>query len=187
VPKAWRQLNPPNTPPPPRKARAARAPKPRKPPPEPHWHSFHSKIAGVTHHNDDGSERQEIIPRCRIDDILRLVREPANPVDPNAIKVFRLNGEQLGYLTAFCVSNGLAADMDRGVAVQCSISAVTGGEDGRPLGINLKLTYWTGPVAPPALITPSIAPERTHLGPILVALLVITAVVVCVCFVSLLR
>lgn len=38
--------------------------------------------------------------KCSLGEELKLVPEPTNPYDPNAIKVCRTNGEQLGYLPA---------------------------------------------------------------------------------------
>src|SRR5580704_1776547 len=59
--------------------------------------SFYTKIAGVTHRNEDRKSRQRLITQCRIGEELTLQREPDNPVDPRAIKVLRVTGEQLGY------------------------------------------------------------------------------------------
>ena len=50
---------------------------------------FWSKVAGVTHENEDGTSRQKILQRCEARELLRLVPEPHNPVDPNAIAVLR--------------------------------------------------------------------------------------------------
>jgi hypothetical protein len=60
---------------------------------------FFSKIAGVTHPNRDGSDRAEILRRCQPLDILELIPEPDNPVDPKAIAIWRYRKRfQLGYL-----------------------------------------------------------------------------------------
>jgi len=55
-------------------------------------------VAGVSYNNRDGTSRQRIILRCSAGELLRLKAEDDNPVDPNAVAVIRLNGEQLGYL-----------------------------------------------------------------------------------------
>ncbi|HVW08856.1 MAG TPA: HIRAN domain-containing protein, partial [Bryobacteraceae bacterium] len=60
--------------------------------------SFYSKLVGVTHDNDDGVNRQFIIRSCLPGDRLRLVRQPNNPYDNNAVFVTRQNGDGLGYL-----------------------------------------------------------------------------------------
>ncbi len=59
---------------------------------------FFGHVAGESHRNADGSDRQAIIPRCRVGDLLVLEHEPDNPHDINAIRVLRQNGEQIGYL-----------------------------------------------------------------------------------------
>jgi hypothetical protein len=59
---------------------------------------FFGHVAGESHRNDDGSDRQAIIPRCRVGELLVLQHEPDNPHDINAIRVLRQNGEQIGYL-----------------------------------------------------------------------------------------
>jgi hypothetical protein len=61
---------------------------------------FFSQVHGIKHTNDDGSSRQEIIARCYEGEELFLVPEPANRYDPDAVKICRVNGEQLGYWPA---------------------------------------------------------------------------------------
>lgn len=100
--------------------------------------SFFTKIAGVTHTNSDGTSRQRIIGQCHIGEELRLEREPDNPVDPNAIGVFRLTGEQLGYIPAHVASSGLAKQMDEDYEPRCRISDLTGLD--RPTrGVNIQV------------------------------------------------
>ena len=59
----------------------------------PYVSQFFSKVAGVSYRNEDGSSRQSIIRRCHIGERLLLKPEPDNPVDPNAVRVLRQNGE----------------------------------------------------------------------------------------------
>jgi len=60
---------------------------------------YFSKIAGVTHPNADGSDRARLLADCRQFEVLALIPQPDNPVDPKAIAVYRHpSGEQLGYL-----------------------------------------------------------------------------------------
>lgn len=54
---------------------------------------FYAKVAGVAYDN-----RQAAIAKLGALETLHLVPEPDNPHDPNAIKVCRLSGEQIGYL-----------------------------------------------------------------------------------------
>ena len=99
---------------------------------------FFTKIAGVSHENSDGTSRQSVIKRCRPGDVLRLVREPNNPHDANAVKVLRRNGEQLGYLPRHVVMTGLARDIDRGTHFRVEVKDITGG--GRQtLGVNIRI------------------------------------------------
>jgi hypothetical protein len=59
---------------------------------------FFGHVAGESHRNDDGTDRQTIISRCRVGELLVLEHEPDNPHDIDAIRVLNQNGEQIGYL-----------------------------------------------------------------------------------------
>lgn len=114
-------------------------------PPKPR--SFFTTVAGVTFEG-----RQRIVARCSVGERLILVRDPNNRHDMGAIKVMRLNGEQLGFVPAHVSrgrdSSGLAYRMDRGDKYECRISALTGG--GRmSLGVNIEIAdaddvQWAG-------------------------------------------
>ncbi len=52
-----------------------------------------TKVAGVTFNN-----RQAVVARLVPSETIQLRREPNNPYDRNAIRVERLNGQQIGYL-----------------------------------------------------------------------------------------
>jgi len=103
--------------------------------------SFFTKIAGVTHPNKDRKSRQRLISQCRVGEELVLEREPDNPVDPKAIKVLRVTGEQLGYIPAQVAASGLAKDLDRGERPKCRIVNLTGG-DGLTRGVNIEIGEW---------------------------------------------
>jgi hypothetical protein len=103
--------------------------------------SFFTKIAGVTHRNKDRKSRQRLIAQCQIGEELVLEREPDNPVDPNAIRVLRVTGEQLGYIPAHVAASGLARDLDRGERPKCRIVDLTGG-DGLTRGVNIEIGEW---------------------------------------------
>lgn len=125
---------------------------PKAPEPKGEWKSFYTKIAGATHRNSDGSDRQQIIPRCQKGERVHLIREPDNPYDPFAVKVVRASGEQLGYLPSEVAGNergagwSVARKIDRGVTCIAQIANITGGR-GRPYGANLQITFWKGPLA----------------------------------------
>lgn len=107
---------------------------------------FHSKIAGVTHRNPDGSRRQKLLKRCRVNDPLTLLREPRNRHDRNAVAVFRWGtNEQLGYITA-AAAETVAAAMDAGVPVGAWVTQLTGGGwiFRRTRGANIVLRIGSG-------------------------------------------
>jgi hypothetical protein len=99
--------------------------------------SFFTKVAGVTFEG-----RQRIIGRCSVGERLRLVRDPTDRYDKGAIKVIRLNGEQLGFVPAHVSRgddpSGLALRMDRGDKYQCRIKDLTGGGE-QNLGVNIEI------------------------------------------------
>jgi hypothetical protein len=59
---------------------------------------IYSKVAGVSFANRDGVERQDVVEHCKPGEMLKLIPEPKNRFDHNAVAVVRQNGEQLGYL-----------------------------------------------------------------------------------------
>lgn len=60
---------------------------------------YETKVVGVSKDNTDGTSRQDIIRReVEEDDKLRLMAEPDNPYDPNAVKILSKYGNQIGYL-----------------------------------------------------------------------------------------
>lgn len=105
---------------------------------------FYSSIAGVSHHNRDGTSRQRIIRQSvRPGDSLGFRFDDDNPVDPLAVAVFAPDGRQLGYLnTRPQGDRGLAEEVRQWVAegchVQLTVKEVTGGTRGKPRhGVNI--------------------------------------------------
>jgi hypothetical protein len=135
--------------------------------------AFFTKIAGVSHCNDDGTSRQDVVRRCREGEVLRLGREPNKPHDPNAVRVLRQNGEQLGYLPAHVAATGLACDLDEGRNFHVIVDAITG-RDKEMLGVNLKITE----VDDPAQALPPATQSTGWVAPLLwfaaIVLLVVT-------------
>jgi hypothetical protein len=137
---------------------------PKVPVPEPagEWKSFYTNVAGVTHRNPDGSDRQGIVSCCPKGERVNLIREPDNPYDSFAVKVVRANGEQIGYLPAHVVRNegggwNVARCMDRGCKYIAQVSSVTGG-GGMSYGLNLQVTFWNGPLAIQPIGEPELPP-----------------------------
>jgi len=90
---------------------------------------FYTKVAGVTHRNDDRSRRQEIIEEeCEALVKVTLDHEPDNPHDPNAVKVLLPNGDQIGYLDRRLAGETVRRAA-RGYRHVAFISAVTGGDE----------------------------------------------------------
>lgn len=111
--------------------------------------TFHSKVAGVTAKNPNGRDRQDYIRAfCKSGMPARLIREPANPYDKNAVGVwitarsliFFTADVQIGYLMAD-VAEEISRRLDDGETVACEITDVTGGTHGKAaLGVNILLT-----------------------------------------------
>jgi hypothetical protein len=142
--------------------------------------SFFTKVAGVTFEG-----RQRIIARCSVGEHLTLLRDPTNWFDRGAIKVMRLTGEQLGFIPADVSrggdASGLASQMDQGTEYRCRISDITGGTDGRSLGVNLEVTQGEdfdavlSATTNPALS--SATPTRSNFGWLLFAALTVVLVI----------
>jgi len=95
-----------------------------------------NKVAGVSFPNDDGTERQGIIKRCRVGERLSLVRDENNSFSPFAIQVMRTTGEQLGYVPDHLASD-LCFELESGRKVWGAISDLTGGTPSKPTrGVN---------------------------------------------------
>jgi len=97
--------------------------------------AFNTKVVGVTYEG-----RQEVVRALRPGEVLRLQREPANPVDPHAIRVLTADGRQVGYLSAR-VAARLAPSIDAGTHYTAAVTQVTGGpaaqDASRSFGVNI--------------------------------------------------
>lgn len=96
--------------------------------------SFHTKLAGVTFEG-----RQTVLGRLSPGDPLRIEREPDNAHDSCACAVFDAAGDQVGFLNRR-LSAALAPLIDAGVGYDIEVTDVTGGDDGRSLGLNVLVT-----------------------------------------------
>jgi restriction system protein len=129
--------------------------------------TFYSKVAGVSHKNEDGRSRQSIIKRLEGFETLAFKPEPNNRFDPNAVAIWvDLIDDpwgdyeyQIGYL-----NSELAAEFTErtktGHRFEGSITEVTGGEEDQPTrGVNIEITLFEpGETKPPAPSIPSIPP-----------------------------
>jgi hypothetical protein len=100
---------------------------------------FFTKVVGVSHMNDDGSNRQEILTWCGRYEKLVLDHQEDNPNDPNAVRVCRDSGEQLGYLRAD-LAEEVVRLAGRGYLWLAYVSELSGGRADAPTrGVNLLL------------------------------------------------
>lgn len=96
--------------------------------------SFHTKLVGVTFEG-----RQEVLQRLEPGTPLRLDRQPSNEHDPNAIGLFDPFGDQVGFFNRRLAAV-LAPLVDAGRAYDAEVTDITGGEDGRSLGVNILVS-----------------------------------------------
>ena len=119
------------------------APLPRVPIP-PNAKIVRYAVSGEAQVNRDGSRRQRIIRGCRVGDELLLVREPKNPYDENAVALFTLRRQQVGYIPME-VSQAVASSLDAGIRAPAFIAKILGGTRDKPnLGLMIDL-HWPRP------------------------------------------
>jgi single-stranded-DNA-specific exonuclease len=98
--------------------------------------SMITKVVGVTFEG-----RQVVVAKLQVGEEIQLCRELTNPYDENAIRVERLNREQIGYINRF-----LAADLADIFDAHCGpikgyVRYLTGGAQGRySLGVQISFT-----------------------------------------------
>jgi hypothetical protein len=83
-------------------------------------------LVGEGHLNGDGSSRQDELGRLKPGDAIKLVREPTNPHDPNAIAVQSSRGVVIGYLSREDAAV-LSPTIDSGRAVAAGLHEIRGG------------------------------------------------------------
>jgi len=82
-------------------------------------------IKGVNRRNPGlfGKHRQKLIRDCKSGEVLKLIREPSNPVDGNAIKVCNRKKQPLGYLSRH-VASKVAPLLDSGKTVEVEVRKI---------------------------------------------------------------
>lgn len=93
-------------------------------------------VAGESFANDDGTDRQAEIGRCRVLERVKLVREPSNPYDSNCIRVVSARGVQIGNISRQA-AEWMAERLDRGGHLLARIHAIRGE---KMLGVVLLVT-----------------------------------------------
>ena len=91
---------------------------------------FEIEVAGESHRNNDGVDRQAIIAQLFEGNIVHCVREPKNAYDRNAIRV----DSHLGTIGYVCRAQSeiLAREIDGGAALTASIKLIAGGTPEKP-------------------------------------------------------
>lgn len=89
-----------------------------------------TRVAGVTFENDDGTNRQEILKKCKPGDSIVLEHWPM-PEDEYAVKVLRENGEQLGHIPREDAED-VAEWLGSANSVTAKIKKITGGTKDKP-------------------------------------------------------
>lgn len=103
--------------------------------------AYATKIVGVTHKNEDGTKRQDLIQKLRPDEPLILKREPDNPFGDTAIAIYNTSEQQLGYIPSG--DYRLADYMDGGDKVSAKVLNVTGGYSYKEnYGCNILITKY---------------------------------------------
>jgi single-stranded-DNA-specific exonuclease len=97
---------------------------------------FFSKVAGVTH-LQGGIDPQALLKKCKGGQELRLIRDPQNKYDENAIKVCIASGEQIDWI-AHDLAERLSEQLDRGENITATIANVSGG-GAKGRGCNIKI------------------------------------------------
>jgi len=103
------------------------------------WNDFSLPATGEVHSNHDGTCRQCELAACQPGDPLRLVREPKNPHDQNAIAIVTGRGIRAGYLSRQ-LAQVHAGKMDRGAEPRAIVERIKGaGLPGAMLGLVMRV------------------------------------------------
>ena len=102
--------------------------------------AYHSRIAGTSQRNEDGTKRQTLVAALYEGEELALVPEPDNPHDANAIAVLDRRGRQLGYLPAETAKDLRKRFLAENLVATCRVSEITGGTADKPsYGVNIRI------------------------------------------------
>ena len=112
--------------------------------------TFRTKVVGVTFQNPDGSNRQEIISKCKVGEDVLLIRDYENSYDRYAIAVLRKTGEQIGFIdkdVAFRHEgmNDLAPHIDEGGEVGAKIVDLIGESEKTNWGCVIEIEVGSKP------------------------------------------
>lgn len=100
------------------------------------------KLYGYVHmHGVKHNNRQATIRSCVLGESLQLVREPENPYDKNAIRVFRPNGLDVGYMPQDNAAE-IAPRMDSGETFFATVEWINSPRDDfRDYGLKVRVSF----------------------------------------------
>lgn len=90
-------------------------------------HKF-SKVAGVSYFNNNGTDRQSVLAKCKPGEQLILKHDPANEHSECAIEVRRTTGQQLGFVPEW-LAQEIRATTDSGYRVLAVLKEITESDD----------------------------------------------------------
>jgi hypothetical protein len=97
-----------------------------------------TKIAGTRYKNDDtGASRQELLAKAKVGEFLLLMPEPTNKHDADAIRIFRANGDQLGFLDTDLAME-INSRLQKRIKVTAKITAISGTFPDKEVHIQLQ-------------------------------------------------
>jgi hypothetical protein len=103
-------------------------------------HQF-TKVAGVTFLNDNGTDRQHILSKCKAGEQLILKHDPLNEHSECAIEVRRTTGQQLGFLPEW-LAQEIRTIVENGYRILAVVKEITGTAHAEStLGANLIVLY----------------------------------------------
>lgn len=88
--------------------------------------SIWEEVAGTAFDNDNGTSRRTYIRLCDKGDYLRLIRDPKNKHDKNAVKVCVDGKYQIGFLEAFTAEE-IAPRLDSGERIDAEVAVINQG------------------------------------------------------------
>ena len=104
--------------------------------------AIYATVTCLTERNGDGTARQKLIKECHVGDKVSLVGDPDHPSDPNAVRVCRLSGEQIGCLRKETTAE-VGPRIDAGLRFETEIIRLSGGSrlSKRPRSVKI-LIHW---------------------------------------------
>ena len=118
-------------------------------------------VVGESHHNRNGTSRQDILAKCNPGDPVRLLHEANNPADPNAVAVNTAYG-MVGYLKREDAAE-VAPLLDAGLAPDCCIYELRGGIPDYPsYGVQISVPLGGEPHIEPVPLRPDQVEARAN-------------------------